>query len=427
MTTTRVLLLEAAGPESGAVVETAVARDYQVHAVTTPEQFATYGTDLRTALSGCLRTDLSRPEQAVDATLGYARRVGADAVLTTNEYLTPLVAEICAALGLPGNDPALAKAARSKAAMARQFGHLGVAAPRTRILSDESELDRLAASGELPFPCVIKPAEGAGSVGVTVVANVIEAEAAFRAVQKQRGMYGMALDPRVVIQDLVEGSEYSIESITQNGRTTHLCATRKMVTSGAHRVELGHGLPAALPPEVALFMYEQVDRAIAAVGIRNGASHTEVMLTSNGRCTVIEIGARVGAGHIGFLIQHALGIDPWAACLDAALGRPAHLSPVRSDYATVRFLTATHPGRLAAVAGLPDHSPEVPLVRVRKAVGETVNVTEDNIGRIGSFIMIGRDRQRVDRDADQMLAQIRIEVEQQSETNGHATDHCDSP
>lgn len=426
MTTRHVLLLEAAGPESGALVATAVAHGYQVHAVTGPERLASYSAKLRTALSGCLRADFSRPEHVVDDIIGYARRVGIDAVLTTNEYLTPLVAEICAALDLPGNDPALAKAARSKAAMAQQFARCGVTTPRTHFLGDESELCRLVTSGQLTFPCVTKPAEGAGSVGVRIVTSAEEAVSAFRAVQKQRGMYGMVLDPRVLVQELIQGAEYSVESITQNGRTTHLCVTRKIVTRGTHRVELGHGLPAVLPEEVERAMYRQVDRAIGAVGIRNGASHTEVILTPDGQCVVIEIGARIGAGHIGFLIQHALGIDPWAACLDTALGRPAHLLPTRSDYATARFLTAPHPGRLTAVAGLPDRSPQVPLVRLRRSLGETVTGSEDNTGRIGSFIMVGSDRQRVDRDADHLLTQVQIHVEP-FESHGHAINHRGSP
>ncbi|WP_418152707.1 ATP-grasp domain-containing protein [Actinoalloteichus caeruleus] len=420
------LLLEAAGPESGALVETTVARGYEVHAVTGSDQLASYSTTLRTALSGCLPTDLSRPEHAIEDILRYARRVGADAVLTTNEYLTPLAAQVCAALELPGNDPALARAARSKAAMAEQFARCGVTTPHTRVLSHELELCRLVASGHLTFPCVLKPAEGAGSVGVRIVTSAEEAAAAFRAAQKGRGMYGMVLDPRVVIQELIEGVEYSVESITQSGRTTHLCVTRKMATRGARRVELGHGLPAVLPAELERAVYKQVDLAIAAVGIRNGASHTEVMLTPDTQCAVIEIGARIGAGYIGFLIRHALGIDPWAACLDTALGRPAHLSPTRADYATVRFLTAPHPGRLVAVAGLPDHGPQVPLVRLRRALGETVTGTVDNTGRLGSFVVVGPDRQRVDLDADHLLAQVQIHIEP-FDPSSPAVDHCGSP
>lgn len=59
-------------------------------------------------------------------------------------------------------------------------------------------------------------------------------------------------------------------------------------------------------------MYKQVHLAIAAVGSRNGASRAEVMLTPDGQCTVTEIGSRIGAGHIGFLVLPALGVDPGA-------------------------------------------------------------------------------------------------------------------
>ncbi|MFE2104559.1 ATP-grasp domain-containing protein [Kitasatospora sp. NPDC059463] len=421
MTTPRILLLEAAGPESGALAVTAVAAGYQVHAATDPETHATYATDLQALLSGCLLTDFSRTEQALRDVIDYAHHHGVGAVLTTNEYLTELLAHVCAALGLPGNDPARAAAARSKAAMSEAFARHGVTAPRSRAVGTEDELLALCSARQVTFPCVMKPAGAASSAGVTVVTSPGEAAEAFQAAKVPRGMYGMDLDPRVLVQEFIEGTEYSVESITQNGMSTHLCVTRKTVTGGAHRVELGHALPAVLSPEAEQTVIKEVDLAIAAVGIRNGASHTEVMLASDGRCTVIEIGARVGAGQIGFLIQHALGIDPWAACLETALGRPANLAPTRSGYATVRFLTSPHPGRLATVTGLPDPSPRVPIVRVRKAVGQTVNGATDNTARLGSFVVVGPNQQSVDLYAEQLFDQIRIDVEPGDWPGSHST------
>jgi len=422
VTTTRVLLLEAAGPESTAIAEAAVARGYQVHAATDPDQFATYNPALRKTLTGYVLTDFSQPEQAADDLVGYALRVGVDAVLTTNEFLTPLAAGICAVLGLPGNSPTLAHAARNKGGMIDQFTRCGVTAPRTHVVGHEDELLHLIAAGQLTFPCVIKPAEGAGSAGVTVVTCAADAAAAFRTTREQRGMYGIVLDELALVQELIEGTEYSVESFTQNGTSTHLCVTRKIVSGGTHRVELGHGLPAVLPADIEHTVYKEVELAIAAVGIRNGATHTEVILAPDGRCTVIEIGARIGAGQIGFLIHHALGIDPWAACLDTALGRQARLTPTHLGYATVRFLTAPHPGRLATVTGLPDLSPQVPILRMRKAVGETVNGARDNTGRIGSFVVVGHDQRSVDQYTDHLAAQVQIEVEPiEPSRNDHST------
>ncbi|MFG2227783.1 acetyl-CoA carboxylase biotin carboxylase subunit family protein [Streptomyces sp. NPDC048644] len=179
-------------------------------------------------------------------------------------------------------------------------------APRTRVLGSENGLRLLRATGEIRFPCVIKPAGGAGSAGVTVVTDPDHAADAWRAAARSsRGMYGLPREERVLVQDYAEGTEYSVESITQHGTTTHLCATRKTVTPDAHRVEVGHSLPAALPPGAERAVHHEVERVIAAVGIRNGASHTEVIVTGEGRCSVIEIGARLGAGYIGVLLARA--------------------------------------------------------------------------------------------------------------------------
>lgn len=408
----RVLLLEAAGPESGEIVRTAAASGYQVHAATDPATQSAYGADLQQVLSGCLLTDFSRPDRALEDVVGYARRVGADAVLTINEYLTPLLAQVCAELGLPGNDPDCAAAARDKAAMSEAFTLYGVAAPRTRVLNSEDELHLLCAAGEILLPCVIKPADGAGSAGVTVVTDPVRAAGAWQAAAcSPRGMYGLSPDSRVLVQDYIEGTEYSVESITQHGTTTHLCATRKAVTPGTHRVEVGHGLPADLPPGSERNVYQEVERAIAAVGIRNGASHTEVIVDEDGQCSIIEIGARLGAGHIGVLLWHALGIDPWTALLDTALGRPAHLTPARRAYANVRFLTSPSAGRLTAVTGLPEEGPGVPVVHLRAAVGQAVGPAQTNHGRLGHFIVTGSDPAAVERRAEQMLARITVVVD----------------
>src|SRR5207253_1436280 len=100
----------------------------------------------------------------------------------------------------------------------------------------------------------------------------------------------------------------------------------------------------------------------------------------DGRCTVLEIGARLGAGHIGVLIQHALGIDPWRALWDIALGRPAKVAAQSSNYATVRFLTSPAVGRLVSVNGLPDIGERTPAVHLRCTEGDLVAPAASNRG-----------------------------------------------
>ncbi|MCX4598398.1 ATP-grasp domain-containing protein [Streptomyces sp. NBC_01549] len=411
-----VLLLEAAGPESEQLARTAAASGHRVHAVTDAATLTTYSGELRRLLAGCLVTDFTQPGQALADITGYGRRIGVQALLTVNEYLTDLAARACAALGLPGNDPERAPAARNKAVMAAAFEAGHVTAPRTTIVSDLGELRALDAAGAVAFPCVVKPADGAGSAGVTVVTGHEGLEPAWHAARAARTIYGMPRDECTLVQEHVCGREFSVESITQHGVTTHLCITRKHTTGGIHRVELGHALPARLPAVAERALLDQADRAIAAVGVRNGATHTELVLGPDGRCTVLEIGARLGAGHIGVLIQHALGIDPWRTLWDIALGHPATLAPASGGYATVRFLTTPHPGRLVSVTGLPEVTATIPAVRVRAVEGADVGPVTSNRGRLGHVIVTGHDPRTVDTQADRILRQITITVAPRSQS-----------
>ncbi len=90
MTLPGVLLLDAAGPESGALARAAVARGHQVHAATTTAAYAGYGPELKGLLAGHIATDFTRSGRALAEIAAYARRRGVGAVLTVNEYLTEL-------------------------------------------------------------------------------------------------------------------------------------------------------------------------------------------------------------------------------------------------------------------------------------------------------------------------------------------------
>ncbi|MFC9755255.1 ATP-grasp domain-containing protein [Streptomyces sp. NPDC056921] len=413
MTLPGVLLLDAVGPEAGFLAEAAAVRGHKVHAATTAAAYTGYGPGLTGVLAGHIVTDFARPDRALAELAAYARRRGVGAVLTVNEYLTELAARLCAELGVPGNDPGRAQAARDKAAMAEAFTAAGVRVPYTVLARDDSELQAALADRRGGFPCVVKPLSAAGSAGVTVVNGPVGAAEAADSARAAVGMYASGGDSRVLVQAYVAGAEYSVESLTQDGTTTHLAVTRKRVTGGARRVETGHSLPVSLPPAVQAAVYQEVETAIQAAGVRHGASHTEVIVGEDGRCTVIEIGARLAGGQIGVLIQHALGIDVWSALLDIALGRPAAFAPTSCGYATVRFVTSPRSGRLTSLSGLPRTGPGVPFVRCRTTIGAIVNEPGANGHRLASFVVTGSSATEVEERADAQFRQIRIQVEPQ--------------
>ncbi|MFF3015427.1 ATP-grasp domain-containing protein [Streptomyces sp. NPDC057939] len=263
------------------------------------------------------------------------------------------------------------------------------------------------------LPAIVKSADAAGSQGVTVLARLQDADTAWRPAYEAPGKYARSAGRTVLLQQYIPGREYSVESFTQHGRTTHLAITTKTTTRGTHRVELAHTLPTQLPPPLKQAIHQETTKAVRAVGIRNGASHTEIIITPTGRPYVIEIAARIGAGHIGDLLHHALGVNPWTALLDIALGRPAHLTPSRHHHATVRFLTSPTAGRLTAVTGLPRPGPDTPLVRIRARPGDLVGPAHTNAGRLGSLIVVTANAATTQTRAAQLFDDIDIHVEPQ--------------
>ena len=100
--------------------------------------------------------------------------------------------------------------------------------------------------------------------------------------------------------------------------------------------------------------------------------------------------------------------------LDIALGHQPDVTPTRSGYATVRFLTSPRAGRLRSVSGLPQPRPTVPEVRLRAAVGDPVQPARANRGRIGHLILTGPTPSIVEHHAQQLLDQINIDTDDDS-------------
>ncbi|MBF6170712.1 ATP-grasp domain-containing protein [Nocardia blacklockiae] len=340
-----------------------------------------------------------------------AREYRVDGAATFKEYLVPFLNRLCAALSLPGNDPSHPDAARNKVTMSERFAACGVSAPATRAVCTAGELPALL-GGTLRFPVVVKPAERAGSVGVQVLRTAAELcpEPDGTPVDAL-SPYGFPLDNRVLVQDCVDGTEYSVESVTRDGVTRHLCITEKTTTTGAFRVETGHCAPAPVDPARERRLLAEATAAIRAVGIRNAVSHTELIVDGSGTCFVVEVAARPGASTIGVLARLATGIDLGELVIRTALGIENASPPGRREAAASRLLLPPRGGRLVAVHGMPAVGGDVRAVVHTRPPGTVLPPPTSNYARVGYFIVAGADAHAANRRADELLSQVAVEVE----------------
>jgi cysteine synthase A len=285
--------------------------------------------------------------------LSAVRTLSPDAVVTFSTFYVAAVARLAAALGLRYLAPAAAATCHDKAAARRALRAAGVPDPRFWVIDSAAEACRL--STEVAYPCVMKPPADSGSVGVLRLENAREFREHFdRLTAATANERGQAQSPSVLVEELLDGPEFSVESMTwASGQTQIIGITRKHLSAPPYFVELGHDFPARLPVPDRLAIEAHVTRALDAVGFDFGPAHTEVRLTAQGP-RIVEINPRLAGGMIPELVRLATGIDLIDGYLRALVGEAVPLLATRDHQASIRFVTASRPGTLTAVPSCDD-------------------------------------------------------------------------
>jgi hypothetical protein len=100
-------------------------------------------------------------------------------------------------------------------------------------------------------------------------------------------------------------------------------------------IETGHLAPTTLSPREQAAILSLADRALAALGVTDRVTHTEIRLTSAGP-QVIEVNGRLG-GYIKDLARTLSGANPVRYALDVAAGQEPDVPPLPSARSGDRF------------------------------------------------------------------------------------------
>ena len=362
--------------------------------------------DTGAEVAGCDTNDEAELAAAVEKLAGLPG--GLAGITTTSEFYLVPAAALAAAHGLVGNPPAAMATCRDKSRTRAALVAAGVGQPVYAAVRDVAEVP--AAVTAVGLPCVVKPADDSGSNDVLRCASVEAAAAHAAAVLAvTANVRGQPTAGVALVEAYLPGPEVSVEVMTTGGRSEVVGVTAKEVTGGPHFVETGHLFPAASGVDGAA---DTAVRALAATGVRVGASHVEVRLTPDGPA-VVEINARLAGGMIPELVLLATGIELLEQQLRAYAGLPVSLAPTRSAYAGIRFLLAPAVGTLRAVAGVDAALavPGVDRVTLTAAPGMAVRPAENAYDRLGHVIATGAAPAGVGTALDAAVARIGIEVD----------------
>lgn len=310
-------------------------------------------------------------------------------VLTSCDCYLLQVAKIAEYLSLPGVSSASVKIANNKSMMREAMRRAGLPGPQFGLAQNVDEVHTVAA--DIGYPLIIKPSDLYGSLLVRQVENGQELERAFLEISAYNiNARGQTCNSPVLLESILSGTEYSVESLTIAGQTHIIGITDKQLCGQPYFIESGHMFPAKMDDDTQSQVTELVSSALIAVGYDHGVAHTEIKLTTAGP-RVIEINTRAAGNWINELIKRVNGISLMDCVIRLALGEDIDLATNSQGIssAAIRFILAEREGELRSIDGweaIQQHPQRVDGLLRPDLNGRHVRRPENNDDYLG-FIM----------------------------------------
>ena len=271
--------------------------------------------------------------------LRLCREEHIDGICTiASDVAAPTVAYVAEQMRLAGNTYHAALIAHDKHLMREALVAADVDCPKYVVLSKNNPDGRISYFDKisclrLQLPLIVKPSDRSGSLGVQKITKWEDLEAAVKEAEN------VSLAGEALVEEFIEGREISVEFISQHGHHHALQITDKTTTGAPHFVELAHHQPSSLPADMQQRIYDITRCALDALGLTDGASHSEYKITDTGRIVVMEIAGRMGGDFIGSdLVQLSTGYDFLRGVIEVALGLPIQVDVQPLARSSVQFI-----------------------------------------------------------------------------------------
>lgn len=340
--------------------------------------------------------------------LEIAREQHVDGVIhPCSEVSMNVMGRINDELGLAGITKEQAIRATNKHLMREAFEKGNAPSPKS-ILTDSAEDAWEHLQNDFSTDGILKPSRNSGSRGIAkVVCDMNKADFI--------NAYNIALnesrDKSVLLEQFIEGPEFSIEIIVWNGKVNVLTVTDKKTTGAPHFVELGHNQPSCYSKEDVDTLEAAAIAGVKALGVNNCACHAEAKLM-NGKVYLMEIGARLGGDFISTELTHlSTGIDMVAAAINVALGIEPDLSVKEEPKgACIRYF-CPKPGRLISVSNIDVlDNPHVYKKEIYVHEGDIIPEVTSSLSRSGHVIVIEKTPQKAIALADRMINEVKFDT-----------------
>lgn len=310
-------------------------------------------------------------------------------------------------LGLSGISREQAICATNKHLMRKAFEKGNAPSPKS-ILAQDAEDAWSRLQNEFDTDAILKPSRNSGSRGIAKVSRNMDKGDFIRAYDEA---LSESRDHSVLIEQFIEGPEFSIEMIVWQGEIHVLTVTDKKTTGAPHFVELGHNQPSCFSATDVETLKAAAVAGVRALGVNNCACHAEAKLM-NGKAYLMEVGARLGGDFISTELTHlSTGIDMVAAAIDVALGVEPDLSAKEEPKGVCIRYFCPKPGKLVSILNTEVlNNPHVYLWEIYPKEGDVIPAVTSSLCRSGHVIVTEKTPQKAIELAERLIESVKFET-----------------
>ncbi len=285
-------------------------------------------------------------------------------------------------LGIPCNSIETEQKTTNKYLMRSTLLAAGLDSPKFTLVTPMTSINELSITiSDFTFPLIIKPIDSSASRGVLKIDSFDNlAESIDYSLKWSK-------EKTCILEEFIEGKEYSGESIAYKGEYKLLAITEKTTTGAPYFVEKTHCQPANLSTDMVNKVEEILYKAFKALNIEYGAIHPEFRITPDGRILFMEIATRMGGGHIGTeLTPLSSGYDFVGMVINICCGEKPNLTKKHETrFAEVHyFITKEDVKRFEEIRNNYSYS-----IYFASDISQTPkNEVKNNIDRLGYYIAV---------------------------------------
>lgn len=240
-------------------------------------------------------------------------------IVTTQETLLEPVAQTVEALELNGMSVATIQRALDKSLLKATLEQAGIATPRSRVFTSESEARAFV--GEFGYPIVLKPLNGSGGLATWCVRDEQQLELALELTKPSPTR-------PLIAEEFFQGEELCIDTITiaNEPRFYSICCYRPSILEAVENPAIQWRC--VMPRQIRRYE-EFINRgleAVRALSVGDAMTHMEGFVSENGQPCFIDATLRPAGARIAPMLAFAYDIDPyfvWArVMLDSSFDGP---------------------------------------------------------------------------------------------------------